>query len=323
MAAIPALSLAQVQAPAPGKDSAEIIKEMGPLADSLVAAFSMDDSPNGSDGLFPPARAGELGVLQCANSSRTAERQCASFAGQKSGLTVFGAITLGTKLHADDLGQTALSLATARPSGTAAGSPLFVQGEQFMCSGGGTDYSLGEYNKALDRLASPGHHLRWQYDLPLHRWHDQRHGARGDRGIVRRIGSRTFPDKDVNSQCDLLDDMFIFDRALAARRTGDASPGCNCRCTHAASDGLRPGRPPGATNATFPTPDLDPIDHLDSGEPGWCHRTRRNWSRPTATAWSSSAGAMAPAADLSPTLGGKTFLADQRPRRRRRARRDL
>ncbi|MEP6673350.1 MAG: trypsin-like peptidase domain-containing protein [Chthoniobacter sp.] len=202
--------------PAPAaeaNDAAEIAKALGPLADSLTAAISMDHSTKGSVVYSQPQvgfGAVFFGDVQWLNDGG---RQCANFADPMSNLKAMPPMRLGPNYTL----ATWIKLPCPGNHGViwdgTEACPLFVAEDRFACSD-----RNGERTFCTVKGLTGWHHVAVTCDgTQMAFFLDG--GMRGQVPMVIddrlwTIGAKTFRKPTENTQCDCLDDMFIFNRPL-------------------------------------------------------------------------------------------------------------
>lgn len=201
-------------APPAGNDLVAIVSMLGPLANSLILAYSMDNSTNGSVVFATDPKYGHAHIFGNRKFVKDGDRQCLSFEEPGTFLSVFGVIdlkdsyTLATWAKLPFVGENAVVW-------TGMGvDPLHVVDGTFACSVNNELHAFCPYDKSL----TGWHHLAVTCDgrgtslyidgvakgtVPL-----------AIAGRVTRIGGQMSPQQPANGQCGLLDDMLFFNRAL-------------------------------------------------------------------------------------------------------------
>ncbi|MDR3401786.1 MAG: trypsin-like peptidase domain-containing protein [Chthoniobacter sp.] len=202
--------------PAPAgeaNDAAEITKALGPLAESLSAAISMDRSANGSVVYSQPQigfAAVFFGGVQWLNDGG---RQCASFASPNASLKTMPPMRLGPNYTL----ATWMKLPCPGNHGVVwdglNACPLFVTENGFACSD-----RIGEHSYCEAKGLTGWHHVAVACDgTQMSFFLDGE--MRGQAQVVLddrlvTIGTKTMRIAGENNQCDCLDDMFVFNRPL-------------------------------------------------------------------------------------------------------------
>ncbi|WP_042724883.1 trypsin-like peptidase domain-containing protein [Chthoniobacter flavus] len=216
---LPVAALAQDAAP---KDTVAIVRDLGPLADNLVLAVSMDRSANGSV-VFSSAQQALQGVFfGPVRFVKDGDRQCVNFATPGAILKALPPLkidrtyTLATWMKLPCPGNHGIVWESLHES------PLVAAGDHFGYIQKDVE---GTYCTVKDLTG--WHHVAVTCDGSQMTFFLDGE-SRGTAPVVLReslqtIGTATYRKPEVNTQCDCLDDMFIFNRALNQAEIGQLS----------------------------------------------------------------------------------------------------
>lgn len=201
-------------------DTVAIVRSLGALADNLVLAISMDRSANGSV-VFSSAQQNLQGVFfGPVRFVKDGDRQCASFATPGAILKTLPPLkigqnyTLATWMKLPCPGHHGVVWESLRES------PLFVTDDHF-----GYIQNDVESTYCTVKDLTGWHHVAVTCDGSQMTFFLDGE-SRGTAPVVLReslqtIGTATYRKPEVNTQCDCLDDMFIFNRALNQAEIGE------------------------------------------------------------------------------------------------------
>ena len=213
---VPASGFGQV-APSNPNITSKVTAPLDPLDPNLVMVFSMDGPENGSLVFSrPPAlRAAELFTFSKANPFvKDGDRLCANFAERRTYLNLKGSLFLGSTFTMAIWAKLPFAGDDAVIWDGNNGTPLRVKGGNFVISQQRAEHALGPYDKSM----TGWHHLAITGDgKTTSLYVDGAVNGSAPAAIdvdLRVVGSAAIPKRELNSQCDLLDDMFIFKRAL-------------------------------------------------------------------------------------------------------------
>jgi hypothetical protein len=213
-AALPAMGVAQDTVTS--TDVVTIVSALGPLANSLVMAISMDSDVNGGV-VFSSSQAGtHAHIFGNKKFVQDEGRQCTSFAAPQTFWNPFGPVELGKNYTLATWAKLPFAGEGATVWDGIGSTPLHLAGDNFACSVRDDVHNFCPCDKSL----TGWHHLAVSCDGSITSFYID--GVlRGSAplavdGKVHRVGSRTFSRQNMNTQCDLLDDMFMFNRALTA-----------------------------------------------------------------------------------------------------------
>jgi len=197
-------------------DVVTIVSALGSLANSLVMAISMDSDVNGGV-VFSSTQAGTHAHLFGDKKFVQDEgRQCTSFAAPNTFWNPFGPVDLGKNYTLATWAKLPFAGEGATVWDGIASAPLHLAGDSFACSVREEVHNFCPCDKSL----TGWHHLAVSCDgITTSFYIDgvlRGSAALAIEGKIHRVGCRTFSRQNINTQCDLLDDMFMFNRALTA-----------------------------------------------------------------------------------------------------------
>ena len=212
-------AISQVPRPLPPADdgeAAQIKKEMGPLAEGLVAAFSMDGPENGSAVVPSPGIAAKSfakfeGPVQWVND---AGRQCANFS--QNGALLRTNCSLGVAPYT-------IAVWMKFPLANGSSHAIIVDGSNgpILAVKSGSFVVDSEYVVITHGIPDGWHHVALTsagpkitvfLDGSLH-GSVSRNGVDQEITVIKGVGSTAGP-KSIPARCDCLDDMFVYMRAL-------------------------------------------------------------------------------------------------------------
>lgn len=211
----------------PDNDPAQLAKTLGPLADNLVTAFSMDNSVKGSTVYWPKPFPQTPPPPLMARGMFTGnplflkdgDRQCVDFAAGKSSIRI--AFPLDDSLRYTLTGWVKFPIASHQAYLWAClgAAPLVIEDGKFTCMHGPDSFDFGAPENLVD-----WHHVAVTCDGKQTAFFldGKPHGTVPQiiSGRVLAIGSKTFERPGENFHCGYVDDVFFFNRALAMDEIG-------------------------------------------------------------------------------------------------------